>query len=89
MWSESASIWYGGEEDVAAEGVEAVAGWEEAVNGGWVGGRELEKVAVGDEDSEVLGARKGVKRKFFDEDVSTPGKGVKKGKTKGRRGKGR
>jgi hypothetical protein len=36
-WSE-AGFWVGGEEDVSADGVGDVEGWNEAVNGGWMAG---------------------------------------------------
>lgn len=44
VWSES-GFWLGGEEDVFAEGVQEVEGWNEAVGGGWLGGRRVEKRA--------------------------------------------
>ncbi|WWC70597.1 uncharacterized protein I206_104548 [Kwoniella pini CBS 10737] len=33
--------WLGGEEDMHAEGMEAVEGWWEASNGGWLAGKEI------------------------------------------------
>ena len=35
----------GGEEDLAAEGVEEVEGWREAVGGGWLGGQQVSEWA--------------------------------------------
>lgn len=58
------------------------------MNGGWIGGRELEKERPAEGVEEELGVRKGMKRKFFDEESETPGK-VKKGKGKGKGKKGR
>lgn len=40
VWSES-GFWLGGEEDAAADGIEGVKGWAEAVHGGWMGGFEI------------------------------------------------
>ena len=43
MWDEDTSVWYGGEEDMWADGVENVEGWAEAVHGGWMGGKEIDQ----------------------------------------------
>ena len=61
-WSEG-GFWVGGEEDVAAEGVEELEGWNEAVHGGWMAGLpipqpELEpepepEVEVVEEEAEI------------------------------------
>ena len=45
MWDEDTSVWYGGEEDMWADGVENVEGWAEAVHGGWMGGKEIDQPA--------------------------------------------
>jgi len=43
MWDEDTSVWYGGEEDTWADGVENLEGWAEAVHGGWMGGKEIDQ----------------------------------------------
>lgn len=61
MWDEDTSVWYGGEEDMWADGVENVEGWAEAVHGGWMGGKEIdqpeaaieEEVMEADNDAEI------------------------------------
>ncbi|WVQ81048.1 hypothetical protein IAT38_003155 [Cryptococcus sp. DSM 104549] len=42
-WDPEGGCWLGGEMDVAAEGVQGLPGWEEAVNLGWIAGVELGK----------------------------------------------
>ena len=61
MWDEDTSVWYGGGEDMWADGVENVEGWAEAVHGGWMGGKEIdqseaaieEEVMEADNDAEI------------------------------------
>ena len=45
IWSQSGGCWMGGEEDLAAEGVEEVEGWREAIGGGWLGGQQVSEWA--------------------------------------------
>jgi vacuolar protein sorting-associated protein 72 len=55
VWDEDSSVWYGGEEDLWADGVGNVEGWAQAVHGGWMGGKEIEQPeeAVEEESMEV------------------------------------
>lgn len=100
LWDADASVWLGGEQDVGAEGVEAVQGWREAMHGGWIGGKDAislmpeEPAAVADEEVHeevhVEVPKKGSKRKSQPEsDTVQAVSGAKRAKTKRGRGKGR
>ena len=85
FWNAENSVWYGGEDDTCADGVEQVKGWKEAVNGGWLGSKSVE-VAT---DPLDLGVRKVGKRKFFDDDQPVRTQTPKRGRGRGRGGESR
>lgn len=72
IWSADASCWLGGEEDVFAEGLEDVPEWRDAMHGGWMGGRAVQKTerqvesATKDEAGEVEAERSRGKRKALE-----------------------
>nr|XP_019000863.1 uncharacterized protein I203_06505 [Kwoniella mangroviensis CBS 8507]OCF64324.1 hypothetical protein I203_06505 [Kwoniella mangroviensis CBS 8507] len=83
--------WVGGEEDVCADGMEGVEGWWEAVNGGWLGGREIPEEEVPEQLEEVdipmnieFEDVKGKRKRSKDSQSATPVPATKRAKGKGR-----
>lgn len=82
MWNEEASLWFGGEQDIHADGVEEVAGWHEAIHGGWIGGEDLAQQEVeAEEDDAELGQKRAI------DEVDEVEQGVSVKRTKSRRGR--
>lgn len=75
-------MWFGGEQDVHAEGVEEVSGWHDAIHGGWIGGEELLE-PESDEEPIPQSGKRGIEQV---EEAETP---VGPKRTKSKRGKGR
>ncbi|WVW84457.1 hypothetical protein I302_106491 [Kwoniella bestiolae CBS 10118] len=87
--------WVGGEEDVHAEGMEGVEGWWEAVNGGWLGGKEIpeEEVPAEQEEGDValeevveqqMDVTKGKRKRGQGSQSATPVPASKRARGKGR-----